>query len=826
LRGRFALVALALFGTISMRLGSQSPVLQQNCVACHNDQTRTSGLSVLSRESLLTGGNRGPAVVPGKASESLLIRALRHEGDLKMPPTGKLPAEAVAAVAEWVDRGAPWMAGSQPTRTGVAKSSTHWAFQPVKRSPVPTVRDASRVRNPIDGFVLARLEREGLSPSPEADRYTLIRRLSIDLIGLTPSADEVQQFVSDPRPDAYERLVDRLLASPHYGERWGRHWLDVARYADSNGYVRDGARQIWMYRDWVIQALNRDLPFDQFVIEQLAGDLLPKASREQIVATGFHRNTPINLEGGVDFEEYRVEAVADRVSTTGRVFLGLTVGCARCHDHKYDPVSQREFYQLYAFFNSIDELSGEFSDLEGRARAFDPLLEFGTPDQYAEREAASKQVAKLREELAEYEKALSEKYRDWEKAIPAEERAKITQRALTALQTPPEKRADSQRNVLRRLFSRLDAGYRQRESGLRAVEQAGPKIPHTLVMRDLPQPRASYLHLGGDFTRRGIQVHPDTPAVLPPLAKQGSTANRLDLARWLADPQHPLTARVTVNRVWQRYFGLGLVATEDDFGVKGDPPSHPELLDWLASEFVSRGWSLKQLHRLIVTSATYRQSSRQRENLSKADPQNRLLARQTRLRLEAEIVRDVALSASGMLNPKIGGPSVFPPQPEVAGPTPDSGAWVADKGENRYRRGLYTSFRRGAPHPVMLAFDAPDAGQSCTRRNRSNTPLQALALLNDEAFYEFAQGLARRVLREAPASNPERLRYAFWLCLARAPRPDEETRLQQFLARQLDHFQTDPSEARALAGAADANVAAWIGTSRILLNLDEFITRE
>jgi hypothetical protein len=330
--------------------------------------------------------------------------------------------------------------------------------------------------------------------------------------------------------------------------------------------------------------------------------------------------------------------------------------------------------------------------------------------------------------------------------------------------------------------------------------------------------------------RKGTGVQPGTPAVLPALEKRGSYATRLELARWLVDPRHPLTARVTVNRIWQHYFGRGLVETEDDFGAQGSPPSHPELLDWLASEFVRGGWSLKQMHRLIVTSAMYRQSSRQREDVNKVDPENRLLARQARLRLEAEAVRDAALSASGMLTATLGGPSVFPPQPEVAGPTPDSGPWVAEKGENRYRRGLYTNFRRGAPHPVLLAFDAPDASQSCTRRIRSNTPLQALAMLNDEAFYEFAQGLARRIQREAPgASNLERLRYGFGLCLSRPPRPDEEARLQQFLSRQLDHFQTHPSEAQALLGSgagADVSLAAWISASRILLNLDEFITRE
>ncbi len=804
------------------------PVLK-NCVACHNNQLQTSGLSITSRQSLLKGGNRGPAIVPGSSSESLLVRAIQQDGELKMPPGGRLPREAVSSVAEWVEQGAAWTAPPAVlAATGTRKEASHWAFQPIRRPAIPKVERPEWVRNPIDAHILARLEKENIRPSSEADRNTLLRRVSLDLTGLPPSPEEVERFVNDDSPDAYGRLVDRLLASPHYGERWGRHWLDAARYSDTNGYVRDGAREIWMYRDWVIQAFNRDLPFDQFVIEQIAGDLLPNPTTDQVVATGFHRNTQINLEGGVDFEQYRVEAVVDRVSTTGRVFLGLTLGCARCHDHKYDPISQREFYELYAFFNSIDELGGEFSDEEGRARAFEPIQEFGTPEQYAQRDAVKEQLVRLKKELDEYEESLQERYR--EGAVSDEERSKLTEGTLTALRTEPQQRTDAQKRLLRRLMRRIDPGHQQRQAGIKALEKLTPKIRHTLVMRELSHPRATHVLLGGDFTRKGIDVQPGTPSILPPLKKHGPRATRLDLARWLVDPENPLTARVTVNRMWQHYFGRGLVETEDDFGLQGAPPDHSELLDWLASEFVAQDWSMKAVHRLIVTSATYRQASKHRDEILGVDPDNRLISRQARLRLEAEIIRDLGLSASGLLQPEIGGPSVFPPQPDLSdGPEPQGGAWVADQGENRYRRGLYTTHRRTSPHVVLMAFDQPDAGQSCTRRHRSNTALQALTLLNDEAFFEFAQGLSKRILRDPSLDQRQRLQLAFTICVGRSPLADEEARLQQFLAQQLDRFQTFGAEARLISGADADNphlVAAWTSVARVLLNLDEFVTRE
>ena len=804
------------------------PILLTKCVACHNDKLRTSGLSVESRGAILAGGNRGEAASSGFPEDSLLIHTIRQNGELKMPLGGRLAPEELADLVRWVELGLPW-----PTQTHSGRPpdepSKHWSFQPIQRPREPTVSDVLWARNPIDRFILARLEKEGLTPSPEAEKPTLIRRLYIDLVGLLPTPEEVDAFATDARPDAYERVVDRVLESPHYGERWGRHWLDLARYADSNGYNNDAERKIWMYREWVIKALNRDLAFDQFVIEQIAGDLLPNPTKQQIVATGFHRNTLLNLEGGVDFEQYRVEAVVDRVDTTGMAFLGLTLGCARCHDHKFDPISQQEFYRFFAFFNSIDELSGEFSDKEGRARASEPVLEFGTPEQYARREGIRAQLKVMEQELEKYEDQLAEKQSEWETSLSGDALEKLTPGQRAILDIPLEKRHEVQGDVIRGAYFGQDFGHQERKKAIAAVGKIAPEVPSTLVMRELPKPRATNVLLGGEFLSKGMQVWPGTPAVLPPLPEQ-KDYSRLDMARWLVSEKNPLTPRVTMNRMWQRYFGRGIVETENNFGTQGSPPTHPDLLDWLAAEFIAQDWSLKAMHRLIATSATYRQSSAHRPEAAKKDPRNDLLARQNRLRVESEIVRDLALSASGLLNPEIGGPSVFPAQPPGV---MIRRTWEESEGPDRYRRGMYTHFWRTSPHPGLMVFDSPDALTMTTKRNRSNTPLQALTLLNDAGFHEFAQGLAQRILRELPdTSNSQRVEHAFRLCLARLPSEQERDRLERLLAVQLDDFETNPEEARDLLPLSTperANVpetAAWTMVSGVLLNLDEFITRE
>ena len=546
------------------------PIFRSRCYTCHGPSKQTNGLRLDRKEAALQGGTSGRVIVPGSSAQSKLVQRVASTNDaFRMPPVGpRLTAAEIATLTSWIDQGAKWPLSPPAVTRQVAPSQQkqHWSFQPVRRPTAPRVRRQAWVRNPIDAFVLAKLESKDISPAPEADRATLIRRLNLDLLGLPPTPTEVDAFVSDTRPDAYERLVDRLLASPHYGERWGRHWLDLARYADSNGYNTDTPREIWMYRDWVIGALNRDLPFDQFVIEQIAGDLLPSATKQQIVATGFHRNTLINLEGGIDFDQYRVEAVVDRVETTGAVFLGLTLGCARCHDHKYDPVSQREFYQFYAFFNNIDELGAEYQlgvgGKVGRARAQEPILEFGTAEQLVRREASRTQIAVLEKELEEYEKPLRARLAACCETLTDEERSKLKPEILEILKIPPEKRSHFQNVAAEKAFRKMDLGYTERQAGIKALRDIEPKVPSTLVMRELPEPRQAYVHLGGDFLRKGIDVEPGVPAMLPPLP-ESENANRLDLARWLVDAKNPLTPRVTVNRIWQRYFGRGLVETRE-----------------------------------------------------------------------------------------------------------------------------------------------------------------------------------------------------------------------------------------------------------------------
>jgi mono/diheme cytochrome c family protein len=669
------------------------PIFSAQCYSCHGPEKHKGGLRLDDKAAAMAGGTSGAAILVGKGEESPLVKRLRGVGDddqmpLKKPP---LPAAQIALVSRWIDEGAHW-----PENGPAVVAAKHWSFVAPVRPAEPAVKNAAWVRNPIDRFVLARLEKEGLSPSPEAPKETLLRRVSLDLTGLPPSPAEVDQFLSDLSPNAYEKAVDRLLASPHYGERWARHWLDGARYADSNGYSIDSPRSIWPYRDWVINALNADMPFDEFAIEQLAGDLLPNATVDQKIATGFHRNTQINEEGGIDPEQFRVESVIDRVGTTGTVFLGLTVACAQCHNHKFDPIAQKDFYRLFAFFNNCDEPKTKL-----------PGAKEGTT---------------------------------------------------------------------------------------------------TLVVQERKVPRQSWLFIKGDFTRHGEEVTPGVPAILPPLNVEHPT--RLDLAKWIVDPANPLTARVQVNRLWLQYFGRGIVETDNDFGSQGSPPSHPELLDYLATELVRQHWSLKAIHRLIVTSSTYRQSSRIRPELKELDPYNHLLARQSRIRLDAEVVRDVELVASGLLAEKVGGPSVYPPQPEgVLNLGQVRRTWKTSTGPDRYRRGLYTFVWRMTPHPLLTAFDAPDATLTCTRRNRSNTPLQALTLLNDAAFAEFAEALSERIVREGPSGDAGRIDYAFRLSTSRKPFPDEAAILLKVLEKERGN---DP----------------WLIVSRILLNLDETITRE
>lgn len=810
------------------------PILLTKCAQCHGAEKSKANLRLDTAAAAITGGDTGPAIVAGKSAESLLIQAItRAEGVTAMPPkdSPQLTAEEIARLKAWVDQGAKAPA-EEPT-AAVAKKSSHWSFQPIIRHPLPDVARKEWVRNPIDAFVLARLEKEKLQPAPEADKATLIRRASLDLLGLTPSPAEVDEYLADTKPDAYERMIDRLLASPHYGERWGRHWLDVARYADSNGFTRDFARSIWKYREWVIDAVGRDLPFDQFTIEQFAGDMLPNATMAQRIATGFHRNTLINEEGGTDPEQFRIESVVDRINTTGIAFLGLTVGCAQCHDHKYDPVSQREYYQFFAFLNNADE----------------PQLEVPTKEQeqageMQKRDELRKQVTELEKQFKAQEAEFKGALTAWEKSLTDDTKKKLPPLVLNGVNLSLEMRTEENLKELVAYYKGLDEARAKFPvlDQIAKLKAQQPVFITTMIMQERTTPRESFIHVRGDFLRHGAKVTPTVPAVLPPLSAAAAQPNRLDLARWLVSENNPLTARVTINRIWQKYFGHGLVETENDFGVQGSLPTHPELLDWLASEFMhpsvdtgfpTTPWGLKRMHKLIVSSNTYRQSSRHRPELDEVDPTNHLYARQSRVRLDAEIIRDSALSASGLLTRTLGGPSVYPPQPEgVFDFTQDKKVWPTAIGPDRYRRAMYTYLWRSSPYPAMTVFDFPDANVACTRRNRSNTPLQSLTLANDQAFVEFAQGLAARVLKEGPADDAGRLKYAFRLSLTREPSEKEMQRMTAYLAKQKAAFVESPAEADNLAPrllgvkATVPEFAAWTSVARVLLNLDEFITRE
>ncbi len=817
------------------------PIFKAKCHACHGPAQQMNGLRLDNREAALAGGYSGAVIKPGDSAGSRLIQLVAglEKGKI-MPPAGpRLSPKEVAILRAWIDQGASWpeSSTSPPPRAGIS----HWAFRPPVKPEPPAVRQRSWVRNPVDAFILARLEAEGISPSPEASRTTLIRRLSLDLTGLPPRPQDVAEFLTDNRPDAYERLVDRLLASPHFGEKWARHWLDLAHYADSDGYEKDLPRpHAWRWRHWVIEALNRDMPFDQFTIEQIAGDLLPGATVEQKIATGFHRNTLTNREAGVDRNEARFEQLVSRVNTVGTTWLGLTVGCAQCHDHKYDPITQRDYYQLFAYFDRAEEdeidapLPGEIGPYlralpEYRRKRQELLDRYGIAALQAEWER------NLREAAAHPGKRL-----DWDFQLTSF-RAMVDA-GEKILNTPPEKRTEKQQRRLSDYFIRnpgpdfskdkaLMGKLKELREQLDKLDAEFPALSQAPVLVENSEPPKTHVYLRGDYRRRGVEVQP-RPLTWLLAVREDAAPNRLTLARWLVSRDNPLTARVTVNRLWQELFGRGLVATSEDFGTQGEKPSHPELLDWLAVEFMDRGWSVKQMIRLIVTSATYRQSSEARPELEARDPDNRLLARQSRLRLPAELIRDSALAVSGLLNPEVGGRSIRPPQPadlEKLGYA-NSVKWPESQGKDRYRRGLYIHFQRTVPYPQLMNFDAPDSNVSCSRRRRSNTPLQALNLLNDPVFFEAAVALADRVLREAPPRQEARLDYAFRLCLARSPSPRERERLTKFLDEQLGWMKADPTAARALypaAGGSDpSEPAAWVAVSRVLLNLDEFITRE
>ena len=821
------------------------PILHKNCYVCHGPSQQTNGLRLDHRADAVKGGYSGQAILPGDSASSALIRRVASDKDgFKMPLAGPaLSTREIAILRAWIDQGARWP--EEDTAVGKkadpSKVESLWSFRKIERPAEPEVSNTAWVRSPIDAFVLARLETEGIKPSGDTDKITLLRRLSFDVIGLPPTPDEATAFLEDDTPDTYERLVDRLLESPHYGEKWARYWLDLARYADSDGYEKDLDRPYaWRWRHWVIDALNRDMPFDEFTIAQIAGDLLPDAAIEKRVATGFHRNALKNREAGVKRAEARFEEVIDRTNTVGTVWLGLTVGCAQCHDHKYDPISQKEYYQLFAFFNSAEEASIP-APLPGE---MGPYLR-AVPSYRKQRDALLEEF-----KIASLQAKWEEKIRhamdhpgentDWDFQVTAMRATLDT--ADRRLKTPIEKRTRYEADIVIDYFvRRYGPELAKDDCAVEALKELGrklgeskepvPFLTRAYTLAPSREPVTTHVALRGDWRRPGMAVTSTTPAFLPAFPG-GDDPARLRLARWLVEKSNPLTARVTVNRVWQELFGRGLVRTSNDFGTRGEPPTHPKLLDWLAAEFMEQGWSMKRLHKTILMSSTYRQSSDVRADVAERDPGNTLLARQARLRLTAENIRDAALSASGLLYPKVGGQSIRPVQPEgVSKVTYGRSTWQVSEGKERYRRGLYVHYKRTSPYPMLANFDEPNSTVSATQRSRSNTPLQALNLLNDPVFFEAAQALAVRVLREAKPTWNDRLDYTYRLCLARRPDSNERDRLATYFEQQKTIFEQDRKAVEmatpgGLSIVDPVEVAAWVSVSRGLMNLDEFITRE
>ena len=977
------------------------PIFSRACMNCHGAKVQMGNLRLDSKQAA------SRTIEPGSASKSLLYSRLTGHGDQpRMPMGGKpLPGGELETIRQWLDQGAKW---PDELSAALPQAKKHWAFIPPSRPSVPVVKNASWSRTAVDRFILARLEQENLTPSPEASRTTLLRRLSLDLTGLPPSPEETAAFVNDKSPDAYAKQVERLLRSPHYGERWARMWLDAARYADSDGFEKDKQREAWFYRDWVINAFNRDLPYNQFVIEQIAGDLLPHPTQDQIVATGFLRNSMINEEGGADPEQFRMEAMFDRMEAVGKGILGVTIQCAQCHNHKFDPLKQEEYYRMFAFLNDTAEaraavyspaaqmqragilqatadlerdLQHRFPDWQQRMTTWekqvsakkvawevlkptiddtsaggekflfkpdgsllgegfiatgqklklsakttltsvasfrlelmtDKELPFSGPGRGPEGMCALSEFTvsvasaanpaqvtdvKMAKATADYgmePTPLDPRYLPKEPkrtlgpveyaidghaetawgidrgpglrnqphnavfspaapialqsgstlvitlaqqhsgtadspfntnlgrfrvSVTADETAEadpLPTDVRAALEIPALQRTAAQTHTLFRYWRMTVPEWQPVNDRIAGLWKQHPKPNSQLILQTMDQPRETHLLSRGSFLTPAQTVQPGVPAFLNPLPAD-APANRLTFARWMVARDSPTTARSLVNRVWQSYFGTGLVSTAENFGTQAETPSHPELLDWLAVEFMDRGWSVKQLQRTIVMSAAYRQASQVTPALLARDPDNRLLARGPRFRVDAESVRDIALAASGLLNPAVGGASVYPPAPAFLFQPPTSyspKSWPESQGTDRYRRALYTFRYRSVPYPVLQAFDAPNGDVSCVRRDRSNTPLQALATLNESMFMEAARGLAVNTLQHAGKQDDQRIRYAFARCVGREPAAKEVAVLSKLLQSQIGR-----------ANGPEQETAAWTAVARVLLNLDETITKE
>jgi hypothetical protein len=835
------------------------PILAAKCFSCHgpDPSTRKAGLRLDQRDAALKMSRSGETpIVPGKPEASELMRRIFAADDReRMPPskTGKpLTEHEKDLLKRWIADGAEYQ--------------LHWAFARPQRPEVPAVKNRAWGKNAIDAFVLAKLEDAGLQPSPRADAVTLIRRLSLDLRGLPPNLTEVDEFVqawdaaNAKRQAVWEHWVDRFLASPHYGEKMALQWLDLARYGDTSGYHMDSTRQMWLWRDWVIDAFNRNMPFDQFTIEQLAGDLLPNATDRQKIASGFNRNTRFNEEGGVDPEEYVIRYNIDRTNTLGQIWLGLTLGCAECHSHKYDPITHQEYYQLFAYFTGITEPMVEGSSVHGKPLL--PILKVPMPEQ-------TKALAENRQMLGMIEKAIAKEIGRFQYVDPLEgtplpkkitddlaarslqawqERAKTDDKlpavVRSVLKVDAAKRSDDQKKLLRDYYlckiheeARDIIGPLDQDSEdhVKKIEQIDAAIPYTLVSEEMATPRPAYVLIRGDFLQKGERVERGVPAALSALPKD-APHNRLGLARWLVSPEHPLTARVAVNRLWAQMFGQGIVRTLGDFGSQGDYPSHPELLDWLAVDFTSKGWDIKAMLRTIALSSTYQQSSVYRRDAVHLDPHNRLLSFMPRYRLSAEELRDSALAISGLHNPKIGGPSFLPYQPnDYYKFKNEDWPWTPSEGDEQYRRGLYAFWRRTALHPMYLTFDAPTREDCVVVRPRTNTPLQALVTLNDPTFVEAARVFAQKILTNGPKDHEVRLTFAFRKATCRLPSEAELKVLRRRFEQQRARFAADRDAASRFVNAGQFPLdptldmpehAAWTALCNLLLNLDEVLTRE
>ena len=783
------------------------PILSENCYHCHGPDSgsRKADLRLDRAEFAFKPLKSGEAaIIKGHAATSEVVLRLRHKDPKEvMPPPAahKLISEReIALMEKWIDQGANY--------------EEHWSLIPPQRPPAPVLPDATWPKNPIDNFILARLRKDGLAPAAEAGKAALLRRVTLDLTGLPPTPEDVATFLADTRPDAYEHAVDHLLAATAYGEHQARYWLDAARYADTHGIHIDNYRSIWPYRDWVIKAFNANQPFDQFTIEQLAGDLLPNPTVEQQIATGFHRCLPTTGEGGAIADEYLATYAKDRVETTSAVWLGLTTGCAACHDHKFDPISQKDFYQLSAFFRN-----NPMSALDGNSADHPPNLKLPTPEDSARSLELTRLLPAKQQALKDAEKLEAEQLKASPEAMDPAQRA-ILESNIKAGTSPAA--------VPRRELAALQA---ERD----AIDKRGMI---TLVMQENKEEPSAYVLNRGDYTQKKDKVAADVPAVFGVRIAKDDPKNRLGLARWLVHPGHPLTARVTVNRFWQQLFGTGLVASAGDFGIMGERPVHPELLDWLAVEFRESGWNVKQLMKLLVTSASYRQSGVTTQAKLELDPANRLLSRGPRLRLDGEMIRDQALFVSGLLVGKIGGPSVKPYQPDgvweaVAMKESNTSRYARDAGEALYRRSLYTFWKRSAPHPSLETFGTPSRENCSVRRERTNTPLQALVTLNDIQFIEAARVLAERVLKQK-SSDAERLDCLYRLVLARSPQPAELPVLTAALADFKTSYGQSADAAKKLItygerppdpALAAPELAAWTLIASLTLNLDEALNR-